>query len=170
MKTMLICTGPESSGKTTLAGDLAQELEAPLVTEQSRAYLQGRVGYQPSDLLNIARLQQQAEIDAIRQHDLVVADTDLQVIRIWWREKYGPHPRQLHQPVFSPDTLRRVYLLCAPDMAWQPDPLRENPADRDRLFTLYEQDCRRLQLEFRILHGLREQRLKRVIDLLAELS
>ncbi|MFP6606898.1 MAG: ATPase, partial [Myxococcota bacterium] len=32
----------------------------------------------------------------------------------------------------------REYLLAKPDLPWQPDPLRESPTDRDRLFGVYQ--------------------------------
>ena len=53
-----IClTGPESTGKATLAHQLAERFHAPLVPEVARAYLGERSSYGPDDLLEIARLQ-----------------------------------------------------------------------------------------------------------------
>src|SRR5690606_1735292 len=62
----VVCvTGPESTGKTTLATELAAALAAPLVAEVSRRYLAGRSGYGPEDVLAIAREQQAAEQRAL---------------------------------------------------------------------------------------------------------
>jgi nicotinamide riboside kinase len=64
-----------------------------------------------------------------------VLDTDLIVVHVWWQEKYG------HVPTWVAEQLRRQapreYLLAKPDLPWQPDPLREAPTDRDRLFGVY---------------------------------
>ena len=133
----LCLTGPESTGKTTLARALAERLGATLVEEVARSYLESRPHYSSDDLLAIATLQVAAEKRARSTTDgLLVCDTDLTVIQIWWEEKFG----------LVPDTLRvaleahseRVYLLLEPDLPWVPDPLRENPADRQRLFARYQ--------------------------------
>ena len=54
---IVVITGPESCGKTTLARQLAERWRAPLVNEAARDYLQGKDSYQKSDLLEIAKLQ-----------------------------------------------------------------------------------------------------------------
>ena len=54
---IVVITGPESCGKTTLARQLADRWRAPLVSEAARDYLQGKDSYQKSDLLEIAKLQ-----------------------------------------------------------------------------------------------------------------
>ena len=54
---ILVVTGPESSGKTTLATQLADYWKTPLVAEASRDYLKGRDSYQQHDLLEIAKQQ-----------------------------------------------------------------------------------------------------------------
>ena len=48
---IVVITGPESCGKTTLARQLADRWKAPLVSEAARDYLQGKDSYQKSDLL-----------------------------------------------------------------------------------------------------------------------
>ena len=56
IKEIVVVTGPESCGKTTLARQLADRWEAPLVSEAARDYLQNKGSYQKSDLLKIAKL------------------------------------------------------------------------------------------------------------------
>ncbi len=129
--------GPECSGKTTLAMQLASRLGAPWLPEFARSYLAGRVDYSEADLERIARGQLAAELALIEaNHPLVVLDTDLIVIHVWWQEKYG------HVPTWVAGQLRRQapreYLLAKPDLPWQPDRLRESPTDRDRLFGVYQ--------------------------------
>jgi nicotinamide riboside kinase len=152
---MIICvTGPESSGKTTLANELAASLNVPLVPEAARDYLGPRTtrtfggeintSYGPDDVLAIAAMQVAAEAAALRDsHGVVVADTDLSVIRVWWEVRFGPmHPwieaQWAHR---SP----RVYLLLRPDLPWTPDPLREAREGRDALLHRYREllagDC-----------------------------
>ncbi len=119
---------------------LAKRYGGRLVPEVARSYLQGRDHYDADDLLEIARLQVAAEAEAIAEtageaDGLVVCDTDLLVIRVWWEEKFGPLPGELIQ--LEMNRSPRAYLLTRPDLPWQPDPLRENPTDRARLFQRY---------------------------------
>jgi nicotinamide riboside kinase len=148
---LLICvTGPESTGKTTLAEALAERLGAPLVSECARTLLAARirrdsagtagsgVDYGPQDVLEIAKAQLAAEQAALAEGaPIVVADTDLTVIRVWWEEKYGA----LHPWISAALAERspRRYLLALPDIPWQPDPLRESPLDRQRLVVRYRE-------------------------------
>lgn len=133
---MVICiTGAECTGKTTLARTLAEALEAPLVQEVARTYLDGRPQYASDDVLAIARAQQAAELAALEGAPLVVADTDLTVIQVWWEEKYG----ELHPWIAGAlaERCSRRYLLPRPDLPWEFDPLRESPHDRSRLHQRY---------------------------------
>lgn len=135
MSRVLCVTGTECTGKTTLSRALAERLGAPLVTEVARDYLAGRGGYDRSDVLAIARAQLAAEQAALAAADLVVADTDLSVIQVWWEEKYGALDPWLAEALAQRSP--RLYLLTCPDIPWEPDPLRESPNDRDRLHERY---------------------------------
>ena len=130
-------TGPESSGKTTLAKDLAVHWSAPLVTEYAREYLQHRGGlYEEEDLLTIAKAQFEAErLQLTDRPELCICDTDLLVLEIWSEWKYGRCNPWIKQ------TLKRfpgdLYLLCHPGIPWEHDPLREHPDQRAQLYALY---------------------------------
>lgn len=154
--------GPESSGKSTLAQDLMVHVGAWMVAEVAREYIDElERPYEEADLLEIAKTQVENE-DMVGGEPmgkgLVVCDTDLITIRIWSEEKFG----RCH-PWIAEQTEQRHYdlwLLCAPDMPWEPDPLRENPHDRDRLFGLYVRMLDRWKKPYVILTGERDQRLK----------
>ncbi|MBL7984569.1 MAG: ATP-binding protein [Flavobacteriales bacterium] len=160
----VVITGPESSGKSVLAGELAAYFGAPLVPEYARTYLEQRPGaYVQADLLAIAQGQVAAERAAITQaDDLFICDTDLLTIRIWSLEKFGTCDPWIDHHLEA--TVESLWLLCSPDLPWQPDPLRENPHDRDRLFDRY-----RTELEIRgcpvvVIHGVGPDRLRRAVD------
>ncbi|MCB0529961.1 MAG: hypothetical protein KDC65_15905, partial [Saprospiraceae bacterium] len=53
-----------------------------------------------------------------------------------------------------------LYLLCAPDFPWQPDPLREHPEERNVLFGLYRVLLEGLPARFIILEGPADGRLE----------
>lgn len=116
---------------------LAARLGGRLVPEVARDYLSGRDAYTEEDLLEIARRQAALEAEALAAQALtaggalIVCDTDLLVIQVWWEEKYGEVPEELAR--LQRAGADRAYLLLSPDIAWAADPLRENPHDRHRL-------------------------------------
>ena len=154
--------GAECSGKTTLARSLAVRLGAPWVPEYARTYLAGRSGYTKSDVLAIARGQRRAE-QALHDtgHGLVIADTDLVVIKIWWAVRFGENDpwldAALEEDLAAPR--RRFYLLPRPDFPWVGDPLRENPDDRAVLHERYRSLLDALGVPFRELTGTKRERL-----------
>jgi len=162
----LVFTGPESSGKTTLAKSLAAALQAPLVPEFSRPFLTylGR-NYQYNDLKTIYTGQQAWEnwYQRQRPHPYLVCDTDWTVIRIWELYSFGT-TKITAQAKSSPNT---HYFLCAPDFPWEPDALREHPAERNQLFELYKQLLGDLNAKTIILNGTPTERLKKVVELLS---
>ena len=156
----IVLTGPESSGKTTLALDLARRLVGGYVPEVAREYLSALGGpYNEQDLIAVARMQLEREnaVAATLPADgLLFCDTDLITIRIWSEEKYGRcDPWIIERTEHRPYDL---WLLCAPDMPWEPDPLRENPHDRDRLFDVYRAMLDRLKKPYAVMRGDRERR------------
>jgi nicotinamide riboside kinase len=162
-------TGPESSGKSTLARQLAAELAVPLVEEVARDYLSGRLDYTARDVLHIAELQvtqEQAMRAATR--GILICDTDISVIQIWWQEKYGDLVAEVEAALAARSP--RVYLLLEPDLPWQPDPLRENPDDRQRLFDSYVTSLEDSGFPFRVVAGQGEARFRSALASLAELK
>jgi nicotinamide riboside kinase len=129
-------TGPESSGKTTLAQWLGELLAVPVVPELARDMLSAGTAYGRIELLEIISAQLALEAEIRRTHSgLLICDTDLLVLQIWWQEKFGELPTELRAA--RQQLAPRGYLLTQPDLPWQPDPLRENPNDRERLYELY---------------------------------
>ncbi len=149
----IVITGPESTGKSTLAEAVARHFRAPLVSEFARSYLeQHGSAYVEKDLLAIAQGQVAAEERAVQgSPSLVVCDTDLVTMRIWSEEKFGRcHPWIVQQ------TEQRAYdlwLLCKPDLPWEPDALRENPGDRDRLFERHMDLLDELSKPYMVISG-----------------
>lgn len=136
----ILVTGPESSGKTTLAKALAEELNGTYVAEVAREYLLARGGNYSANDLPAIWAQQKAAEDASRGSSaaFIVCDTGPEVVRIWSEVKYGFCPKSV-----LVDSLEREYdltLLCYPDLPWEADPLREAPdkADRLDLFERYQ--------------------------------
>jgi nicotinamide riboside kinase len=164
---ILITTGPESCGKTTLAIQLGEALHAPLVGEVAREYLndcyrkQPNYQYQQHDLLTIARLQHAREQQALSAKPAyLVCDTDLLVIVIWSEVLFGscdPEIVELLEQALA--TTRRTYLLCDYHIPWQPGPHRVNPFDRDMLFARYLEKLESMGANFITACGDEQQRV-----------
>lgn len=160
--------GPESTGKTRIAEQLAALYGAPVVPEVAREWLTnlGRP-YEWEDLSELSRLQEEAEELIIAQSPpVLICDTDQTVIRIWSTFKYGKV-----DPGILEREQRRHYdltLLTDIDLPWVPDPLRENPGQRAELFSMYYRTMISKNRNFRIIFGRGEDRLQRAVSALAE--
>ena len=163
----VVITGPESSGKTTLSMALSKHLKVPLVPEYSRIYLTelGEKAYGIKDLQAIAKGQLQAAQKAQPSGSkLCIEDSDLLTLVIWCEEKFGRNPDSIQQAWDKHPA--HLYLLCAPDMPWEADPLRESPEDRDRLYGLHRQRLVQRQLPFIEMSGSHASRMTTALEAL----
>ena len=175
----IILTGPESSGKTTLAHQLARHLNAPLVEEYARTFFEKNETpqYKQEDLFNIAKGQLDLEQQTYKVFEnliglspqLFICDTDLLTIKIWSNQVYGNCSKELtqlidNQLVNVPSNITEYYFLCSPEgIEWEDDPLRENPNDRQRLFDIYEKELQFYKKKYQILRGSFKERLEKAI-------
>ena len=139
-------TGPESTGKSTLAARLAAHYGTSYAPEFAREYLaDSGPHYSAQDLEEIARGQLAAEAATVaeaeaRGHRVVFFDSDLLVIKIWFEHSFGSCPEWILQAI-----ARQHYdlvLLMGVDLPWQPDPLREHPHLRQHFYDLYQRELR----------------------------
>lgn len=158
--------GPESTGKSTLAEKLAKHFAEPWVPEVAREYLEllDRP-YAYEDLLQIGRQQMQLEDElAGAAKNYLFCDTDLRVIQVWSQHRYGKV-----DPWVLQEMEQRTYdliLLCAIDLPWQADPLREHPdlGIREQLFEQYLEITQQSGIPFRIISGDASARLTTSVE------
>jgi len=123
------------------------------VPEYSREYLRElNRSYRYDDILAIAKGQfEDEERMAAMTTGLLFCDTDFIVNKIWCIDKFGKcHPwilDMIGQQHYD------LYLLCNTDIPWEPDPLRENPEDRERLFGLYKTELEERKLPYAVIGG-----------------
>ncbi len=163
-----VLTGPESTGKTTLATLLANRFEAPLVEEQARSYLNNLTKpYELHDVLKMAENQLKFEQEATNQNpSLLFLDTDLITFKIWLKIKYNKEIEWINNAISNQPN--KHYFLCAIDLPWEVDPLREHPRIEDREF-IFEQHLNILKqnkFSFSIISGNAEMRLKKCVNFL----
>jgi len=143
-------TGPESTGKSTLARNLARRLGAPWVPEFARYYLPLLDRhYEESDLIDIlqGQLRWEQNHSQFARH-LLFCDTDPLVIKIWSIYKYGRCHPLIEETCYT--HRYTLHLLCQPDLPWAPDPLRENPdaSERQELYDFYKKELIALDAPF----------------------
>lgn len=160
-------TGPECSGKSTLAQHLAAHFGVSYVPEYARTYLKGTSGqYVFEDLEHIFQGQMALEAKAMAAAGelLVICDTDVLVIKIWSQYRFGKVAPDVEEAFFS--NRYTHYLLCKPDVPWQPDPFRESPQlqERNLLFGYYRKALTSIHAPYTIIEGTLSQRLQRAIE------
>jgi len=87
----IVLTGPESTGKTTLAKQLASALCGLWVPEYARQYINGLDRqYEENDLVEMAKGQLKLEQEYEKKvQEYLILDTDLITFKIWAEYKYG---------------------------------------------------------------------------------
>ena len=145
----IVVIGPESTGKSTLCGYLANYYNTLWCPEFARAYLlENGTSYTPNDLIKIAKGQLDAEqkhaealksqIDQTGIIKPLIIDTDMYVMKVWSEYVFGTCPTFILDEINKQDF--DLYLLCKPDIPWVKDELREYPDEKPRqeLFQIYK--------------------------------
>ncbi len=163
-------TGPESSGKTTLAIALAKHLKSLWVPEFAREYLEISNGkYDQEDLRVILKGQLiNEEKNALLRPPFLICDSDPLVIWVWSMVRFSvvdieiDHAWKKHQ--------YDLYLLLSPDIEWKEDPLRENQNDREALFSIYLEQLKIEKKPFVIIKGKKDERFITALKAIEEIS
>ena len=150
-------TGPESTGKTTLAEQVALFVGTEWVPEASRIYAE-RVArdlsvadVEPIAREHIARADAAAERVAARKGTALVLDTDLLSTVV-----YAQHYYAFDSPWLDGEERARradLYLLCDVDVPWVPDGIRDRPAHRDAMFAMFRDAVAERRVQFVVLRG-----------------
>lgn len=148
----IVIIGPESTGKSTLAEQLARHYESAWCPEFAREFLlTNGTDYTFDDLLTIAKGQLAMEDEytsKLEEHSLplledgghlpLFIDTDMYVMKVWCEFVFG----NCHRFVLDNIVSRKydLYLLCNVDLPWIKDELREYPdlETRRKLYFIYK--------------------------------
>lgn len=169
MRRRIAITGPESTGKSVLARQLADHYKTIWVPEYAREYIDqlGRP-YTEGDILTIARgqLEREKEVEKIigkreGYGNYFFCDTEALVTKIWSEVKFNRCDPWILQQVES--RVYDLYLLCDIDIPWEDDPQREHPQLREHLFSLYYEELLERTRNFRVVSGIGEMRLLNAI-------
>jgi nicotinamide riboside kinase len=155
----VVITGPECTGKSSLATRLAGHFGAEFIPEYAREYIEAlRRPYTYADVLHIAEKQlEQAEKGITGKSNIVFFDTWLIITKVWFDVLYG------HYPLWIDEELNKGYinlwLICNTDIPWVPDKVRENGGEmREILYRRYLYEIEKIHARNAIISGTGEQR------------
>jgi NadR type nicotinamide-nucleotide adenylyltransferase len=165
----VVLIGPESTGKTRLASDLARHYGVSWSTEYAREYVQRKgTSVQYLDVEAIGRGQQMGEDRALARATglgapLVILDTDLVSTLVYSRHYYGECPGWI-----EPEARRRLgdlYLLHHVDVDWVADgSQREQPGRRTELFEEFRATLEGLKVQTDEVRGGWDERARHAIE------
>lgn len=164
----IVLTGPESTGKTTMAQQLADHFHTAWVQEYGRDYFVQHGGIRElADLSRIAEGQVRLEDEALlHANKLLFCDTDLIVTQVWSEIYFERCP----QDVIDLSYTRRydLHLLMDIDIPWEDDGTREFPQLRDWHFKRLKAELDRRKLPYVLISGNDEERLEACIQAVRE--
>ena len=174
----IVLFGPESSGKTTLAKQIAEKYGVPWVSEYAREYLQnkwdneGKV-CQPDDLIPIAIGQIDLENKAIDQAEksdspFIVCDTDLLETLVYSEVYYNGWVDNKLQDAVSRQHYD-LYFLTGIDVPWVADDLRDKPHEREKMYEAFRLALEANACNYISLQGNQVTRLESASTVIEEL-
>lgn len=170
----VVLYGPESTGKTTLAKQLAEHYDTRWVPEYMREYLQKKWDLKKElvtkdDLIPIANGQLNSERELSQKvDDLLICDTNLLELKVYFEYYYkGYCPAEIEAEATKNNY--SIYLLTYVDTIWEADDLRDRPHNREEMFCIFETELKKQGFPYIVLKGNQEERFEkaiRVIDAL----
>ncbi|RAV28529.1 AAA family ATPase [Sinomicrobium soli] len=160
----VVLIGPESTGKTTLARQLASFYHTEWVPEYMREYLQdkwdrGQGTCAPEDMLPIAIGQMKLENEKAKEADrLLFCDTNLMELKVYSEVYYGRCDPLIAK--FALQNSYDLYFLTYIDVPWEKDDLRDKPGERTEMFEYFRQALEKYRLPYVVLEGKEKERLR----------
>ncbi|MCX2718262.1 ATP-binding protein [Lentiprolixibacter aurantiacus] len=170
----IVLFGPESTGKTTLAEQLAEHYKTVWVPEFAREYLQEKWDReqqtcQPEDLLPIAIGQMALENRLAKEASkLLICDTDLLETKVYSEAYYLGSC----DPILEKYALINqydLYLLTGIDIPWEKDDLRDKPNEREKMFACFKDTLIKYNRNFITLNGTEETRFRKAVESIDQL-
>jgi HTH-type transcriptional repressor of NAD biosynthesis genes len=171
----IVLFGPESTGKTILAQQLATHFNTLWVSEFAREYLETKKAYYYSigksseeicleeDIPPIVKGQISAE-DAAYENakKLIFLDTNPLQTKVYVSHYYQKEFDWLNTIIAA--RIYDYYLLTDVDVNWEPDPLRDRPDNRTEMFNLFKSELKQLNTPFTVISGTDDIRLEHAVN------
>lgn len=164
---MVVFVGAESTGKSTLADHLAREYDTVSVPEIGRFIWedkQGRLG--PDDYVEIAVKHRQAEDEArLLARRWLFVDTNALttlLLGVQFGQVGDPPPAALLRCADDCKARYAHTFVCADDIPYEEQDVRENEAWRGRIQRLVLDDLAARGIPYTVLHGSVDERARQV--------
>jgi NadR type nicotinamide-nucleotide adenylyltransferase len=162
----IVLTGPESTGKTTLAQRLAEYFNTRWVEEYGREHFDKVHGKLTLDDISIiAKTQIEKEDAAARTaNKILFCDTDLIVTQVWSEIYFKECPAW----ILEENHTRHydLFLLLNIDLPWVDDGTREFPHLRQFHFNRLQEELNARNLPYRIVSGTSDDRMQHAIQVI----
>lgn len=166
--------GAESTGKTTLCQEMAQQLRArghrvAVVEEVLREWCvrEGRTP-RPEEQLPIAQEQERRVETAAAQSDIVIADTTALMVAVYSAMLF--QDGTLYQFALERHRAYDLTLLTGLDIDWVPDGVRDGPDTRHSIDAQVREILGQAGLGWRVIYGLGAQRTVNALQALADVA
>lgn len=159
----VVLYGPESTGKSSLAEELAKYYDTVFVKEFSRSYAETKakknLKLTKNDVLPIAIGQIQSENEQLKNaKTLLICDTDLLETQVYSEFYYNGFCPNLVKKYARLNTYD-FYFLTYIDMPWEADGIRDQPNSRLQMFNVFEKALVDSKKTYCIVKGTFEERL-----------
>lgn len=166
--------GPESTGKTTLAKQLAAHYKTAWTPEFARNYLQekwdnSQLICDVNDMLPIAYGQVKLENDSLAvANKYLFCDTNLLVTKVFSEVYYNYCDPLLEQAAQEHEY--DLFFLTDIDVPWEKDDLRDMAEGRESVFEVFKQSLIANKKPFITLSGDKDLRIKKAIAIIDGLT
>ena len=164
---IVVITGAESTGKSTLTEALASHFNVPFIPEVAREYVENLDRkYNFQDVENIAKNQIET-LNKYKNSDYpyIFVDTWLIITKTWFEKVFGKTPEWLEKEINQ--TKIDLFLVCDIDLPWVYDPVRENGGEQRKiLHNKYIEDLKKLNFHYKIVTGKKEARVQNALQYL----
>lgn len=169
----IVLFGPESTGKSTLAKQLAQHYNTIFVPEYSRIYAEEQLKKNriltEDDVMPIAVGQMALENElAPAANQILICDTDLLETKVYAEAYYGGINNAILDK-YAVENKYDFYFLTYIDIPWEADNLRDKPNDREAMFEAFQTALDTYKKPYIILKGSMTQRFETAIALINNL-
>ena len=167
--------GAESTGKTTLAQDLARHFDTVWVPEYGREYSErklaagGGYDFRSEEFAHIAARQCELEDEAARRANrILICDTDAFATSVWHRRYIGTRSPEVEATAARhrrPD----LYLLTDIDTPFVQDGTRDGEHVREWMHEVFVEELRARGHHFHPVSGARDERLRQAVGYIEDL-
>ena len=164
---IIVITGAESTGKSTLTESLANFYKVPFVKEFAREYIENlNRPYNYQDVIFIAekQIEQLNKLKASTE-PFIFVDTWLIITKVWLEIVYNKIPDWLEKEIQISNI--ELFLVCDIDLPWIPDPVRENGGEkRQMLQNKYIENIKKYNFNYKIVNGKNQARFNNALKYL----